>query len=95
MTQQMAGQNSANQLDILLDDVSPLMRIEGACVLEAWQAGDREFVGMSMQALAGYIYSRMKSAQQRELANQRKRRSKEEHRGRLGEKTKRERQSAQ
>ena len=45
-----ARRAGANQADVLRNEASPLMIIEGACVLEAWQEGDSEYAEISLQA---------------------------------------------
>lgn len=56
-------QADKSKIDILLDEVSPAMRIEGACVLRGWLEHDAEFKGVSLGALAGIVYSHMKTVQ--------------------------------
>ena len=49
-----ARRAGANQADVLRNEASPLMIIEGACVLEAWQ-GDSEYAEISLQAALGHF----------------------------------------
>ena len=60
MSKQIERDGPTNELEILQTEVTPSMRIEGACVLEGWLAGDPEYVGLEALHLVGMIYSRMR-----------------------------------
>ena len=66
MTQNDGGRKGRNRqagartLDILLKEVTPAMLTEGALVLRLWATEDPEFSGLSLEALAGTIYSSMR-----------------------------------
>lgn len=46
--------------DILLFEVTPQMALEGALVLREWAQGSPDYQGLSLRALAGIVYSRMR-----------------------------------
>ena len=59
-----AGAGSKNrpkhELDVFLAEVTPQMTLEGFLVLQGWGQGDPDLQGLSLEALASLIYSRMR-----------------------------------
>ena len=68
MVQAERERDADSELDILMKEVTPLMRIEGGCILRGIAEHDPDLLGLSFEAQAAIVYSRMRMAQNRELA---------------------------
>jgi len=66
-TMKKGRQTGVSRTEILRTRISPLMAIEGACVLEAWLGKDQDFHGLSSQDVVSQIYAAMEVAQSRQL----------------------------
>lgn len=71
MSERQAGSQSApcgvrqadsipSETDVMLNEVNFAMRIEGACALQAYLDKSEEVSGISLEALAAIVYSRMR-----------------------------------
>lgn len=62
MNDDQKRQAGGSPIDILVEEVTPAMLIEGLCVLEGWLDGDEDLAGLGPKSLVGMIYSRMRRA---------------------------------
>ena len=60
MKSSKAGQASVHELDVILSEVTPQMMLEGALILRGYAEKDPSLQGVSLGALSGMIYSRMR-----------------------------------
>ena len=68
-TRENDRQIGVSRTEILRTNLSPLMAIEGSCILEAWLKDDFEFLDHSLQDIVSQIYAAMEIARSRQTTH--------------------------